>query len=87
MTRARLQQHLLDIWQATHATMVIVTHDIDEAIALAHRVIVMKPRPGRISEEISIDLPIPRERGTNALIPYQQRLNSALSDSMALTEA
>lgn len=85
MTRARLQQHLLDIWKATHATMVIVTHDIDEAIALAHRVIVMKPRPGRISEEIPIDLPMPRQRGTNALIPYQQRLNGALSDSMVLT--
>lgn len=87
MTRARLQQHLIDIWQATHATMVIVTHDIDEAIALAHRVIVMKPRPGRIAQEIPIDLPMPRKRGTSSLIPYQQRLNSALSDSMALRQA
>lgn len=87
MTRARLQQHLIDIWQATHATMVIVTHDIDEAIALAHRVIVMKPRPGRIAQEIAIDLPMPRMRGANSLIPYQQRLNSALSDSMAVLQA
>ncbi|BCH67595.1 nitrate/sulfonate/bicarbonate ABC transporter ATP-binding protein (plasmid) [Agrobacterium vitis] len=83
MTRGRLQQHLLDIWQATQATMVIVTHDIDEAIALAHRVIVMKPRPGRISEEIHIDLPMRREHGMDYLVPYQQRLKSALNHSMA----
>lgn len=87
MTRARLQQHMLDIWQATRATMVIVTHDIDEAIALAHRVIVMKPRPGRISEDIPIDLPMPRQRGADSVVPYQKRLNTALSDSMVLTDA
>src|ERR1700754_4040225 len=61
-TRADLQDHLLDLWADTRPTLVLVTHDVDEAIALADRVMIMRPRPGRIFEEIAAGLPRPRDR-------------------------
>ncbi|HVW65458.1 MAG TPA: ABC transporter ATP-binding protein [Nitrosospira sp.] len=60
-TRMMMQQLLLDIWERIKTTIVFVTHDIDEALFLADRILVMSPRPGRIIEEISLDFPRPRE--------------------------
>ena len=45
-----LQDHLLDLWADTRPTLVLVTHDVDEAVVLADRVLVMRPRPGRLFE-------------------------------------
>ena len=59
-TRALMQELLLDIWERDRKTVLFVTHDIDEAIFLATRVVVMSARPGRIKAEIVIDLPHPR---------------------------
>src|SRR5262249_22978380 len=50
-TRADLQDHLLDLWADFKPTLVMVTHDVDEAIVLADRIMVMRPRPGRVYEE------------------------------------
>ncbi|MGI9129412.1 MAG: ABC transporter ATP-binding protein [Roseomonas sp.] len=61
MTRERLQDELLDIWQRTNLTVLFVTHSIEEAIFLADRVVVMEPGPGRIASEHRIDLPRPRD--------------------------
>jgi NitT/TauT family transport system ATP-binding protein len=61
MTRERLQDELLDIWQRTKLTVLFVTHSIEEAIFLADRVVVMEPGPGRIASEHMIDLPRPRD--------------------------
>ena len=61
MTRKRLQDELLDIWQRTKLTVLFVTHSIEEAIFLADRVVVMEPGPGRIASEHRIELPRPRD--------------------------
>lgn len=59
-TRLQMQQLLLDVWQSRRTSVLFVTHDIDEAILLADRVLVMSARPGRIAQTIPIALPRPR---------------------------
>ena len=61
MTRERLQDELLEIWQRTGLTVVFVTHSIEEAIFLANRVVVMTPGPGRIESDNHLDLVRPRD--------------------------
>lgn len=59
-TRARMQELLLEIWTRIRTTVVFVTHDIDEALFLADRVLVMSPRPGRFIEDLRLEFPRPR---------------------------
>ena len=59
-TRSRMQELLLDIWSRKRNTVIFVTHDIEEAVYLADRVLVMSARPGRIIEDLRIELPRPR---------------------------
>ncbi|MCB4769691.1 ABC transporter ATP-binding protein [Ancylobacter sp. Lp-2] len=65
-TRADLQEHLLALWADTRPTLLLVTHDIEEALVLADRVVVMQPHPGRIATVRAVDLPRPRAPGTPA---------------------
>jgi ABC-type nitrate/sulfonate/bicarbonate transport system ATPase subunit len=60
LTRAALQEWLLGVWGAEGQTVLFITHDVDEAVFLADRVVVMTPRPGRIRAEIAVPLPRPR---------------------------
>lgn len=62
LTRANLQQELQRIWQTEKITMIIVTHDVEEAVFLGDRVVVMQPNPGRIKRIVPVTLPHPRHR-------------------------
>ena len=70
MTRELMQQEVLRIWGETETTVVFVTHSIPEAVFLSTRVVVMSPRPGRISDVIEIDLPHPRNVDTRESADY-----------------
>jgi len=65
-TRAHMQSVLLDIWRTNRTTMIFVTHDIDEAVFLGNRVVILEPRPGKIRKIVPIDLPYPRKKTTTS---------------------
>jgi sulfonate transport system ATP-binding protein len=81
-TRTDLQDHLLDLWSDLRPTLVLVTHDVEEAIVLADRILVMKPRPGMIFDEIIDDLPRPRDRQSAAFDHIKRRVLAALDRSL-----
>jgi sulfonate transport system ATP-binding protein len=82
-TRASLHDHLLALWEEFRPTIVIVTHDVEEAIALGDRVITMSPRPGRVYEEIDIALGRPRDRLSDAFETAKRRVFKSLNESLA----
>jgi sulfonate transport system ATP-binding protein len=63
-TRMRMQDEVLRLWQARNTTVLLVTHDIDEAIYMSDRIVILTQRPGRIERNIAITLPRPRERNS-----------------------
>lgn len=63
LTRIAMQSELVNLWQRAGFSALLVTHDVEEALFLAHRVIVLSDRPARIAAEIVVDLPYPRHRG------------------------
>ncbi len=82
-TRALMQELLLGIWEGDRTTVLFVTHDIDEAIFLANRVVVMSARPGRIKCELPIDLPYPRRytiKTTPEFAAYKARLTEEIRE-------
>jgi sulfonate transport system ATP-binding protein len=81
-TRADLQVHLLDLWADLRPTLVMVTHDVDEAVVVADRIMVMRAHPGRIFEDIVCDLPRPRDRQSAAFDFVKRRVLAALDRSL-----
>jgi len=81
-TRADLQDHLLDLWADFKPTLVMVTHDVEEAVVLADRIMVMRAHPGRLFEEILSDLPRPRDRQSAAFDFVKRRVLAALDRSL-----
>ena len=73
-TRADLQDKLLELWKENGITMILVTHDIDEAIYLSDRIVIMTPRPGKISRVIDVDLPRPRHRGGGEFLAMRRSI-------------
>jgi len=61
LTRVKLQNQLLETWSKDKRTVMFITHDVDEAVYIAHRVIVLAANPGRLQEIINVDLPFPRD--------------------------
>lgn len=74
MTRELMQQEVLRIWEETGTTVVFVTHSIPEAVFLSTRVVVMSPRPGRISDVIETDLAHPRDEDTRESQEYYDKI-------------
>ena len=78
-TRAKMQDFLLDVWRESGASVLFVTHHIDEAVALADRVAVFTSRPGRIKEVVPIDMPRPRDPFSPEGHALRQHLTDILS--------
>lgn len=72
--RAELQEHFLQLWETDRLSTLLVTHDVEEAIVLADRVLLMQPNPGRIIEEVRLDLPLEQRREAPGFEAIKQRL-------------
>lgn len=73
-TRINMQNEILRIWEHEKKTMLLVTHDIDEAIFLSDRILVMSPRPGKIKEIISVRLGRPRDRSNEDFMRIRKKI-------------
>ncbi|GHT01283.1 ABC transporter ATP-binding protein [Synergistales bacterium] len=76
--RQKLQEELESLWLKEQITVIMVTHDVDEAVYLSDRVIVLSSKQGRILDDVFIDLPRPRDREAEAYEKHKTRLNSLL---------
>jgi NitT/TauT family transport system ATP-binding protein len=86
ITRFKLNDELLDLWQRQRFTVVFVTHSVFESVYLSNRLAVMRPRPGRVVEEVVIDAPYPRTpdfRTSPLYNDYCRRVSDALASAMA----
>ena len=81
-TREELQDHLLDLWADHRPTMVLVTHDIEEALVLASRIVIMRPNPGRVAQIFDIGLPRPRDRLSADFESEKRRVLHALNGTL-----
>ncbi len=81
-TRAKMQGFLLDVWRTSGASVLFVTHHIDEAVALADCVAVFTARPGRIKAVIPVDLPRPRDQDSPGAIALRRQLTGLLQDEV-----
>jgi NitT/TauT family transport system ATP-binding protein len=83
-TRQKMQKHLLDLWQNIDITIIFVTHDMEEAILLADRIVVLKANPGEIKHILEVPLPRPRQAEMR-LLPEFQRLKQHI-DALVYSE-
>lgn len=80
LTRSRMQAELLRIWQHEQVTMVMVTHDVPEAVFLSDRIVVMDKRPGRVREIVDVALPKPRNRHDPAFAELSESIVTLLEE-------
>jgi NitT/TauT family transport system ATP-binding protein len=86
ITRFKLNNDLLELWQALRTTIVFVTHSVFESVYLSSRIVVMAARPGRVSGELAIDAPYPRDQNFRTSAEYAafcRRASQALAQAMA----
>ena len=86
MTRERLNLELLNIWRKTETTVLFVTHSITEAVFLSTRVMVMSARPGRLTADIAIDLPQPRNTETRSSVRFFE-LETTVRKALRISES
>ena len=77
-TRMKMQDEVLRLWKARGTTMLLVTHDIDEAIYMSDRIVLMTPRPGRIDRVLEIDLERPRQRNNPEFLRFRGEILETL---------
>jgi NitT/TauT family transport system ATP-binding protein len=80
-TRERLRRQTVEIWRSTGKTIIFVTHDVDESVQLADRILVFTARPGRIREIVPVGLPHPRDLGS----PEYGRIKNRLYELLGVT--
>ncbi|WP_294685948.1 ABC transporter ATP-binding protein [uncultured Finegoldia sp.] len=78
-TRMNMQDELIKLWQENKHIMIMVTHDVDEAIYLSNKVVIMEPRPGRIKKILDIDLDYPRNRTSKEFTDYRNEILETLN--------
>lgn len=78
LTRLKMRNDLIRIWQAEHKTIIFVTHDIEEAVQLADRVLVMSRRPATVQAEVTVDLPRPRDLDTSEYLATRDQIFSIM---------
>jgi NitT/TauT family transport system ATP-binding protein len=81
-TRVKMQGFLLDVWDASKASVLFVTHHMDEAIALADRIVVFTARPGRVKAIVPVEAPRPRDLTSPASLALRVRLTALLQDEV-----
>jgi NitT/TauT family transport system ATP-binding protein len=81
ITRFKMRADLVRIWEAERKTILFVTHDIDEAVQLAGRVLVMSRRPSTVQEDVEVDLPRPRDLNSPAYLERRERIFNAMGVS------
>lgn len=73
-TRMNMQDEILRLWRRDEQIVIMVTHDIDEAIYMGTRIVVMEPRPGRVRADIRNEMPYPRNRASDEFLGYRKRI-------------
>jgi NitT/TauT family transport system ATP-binding protein len=86
LTRLKMRADLVRIWQSEKKTILFVTHDIEEAVQLADRVLVMSPRPGTVKEVVDIDLPRPRHLDSSGYLEKRDRIFRVMGMSLRVGE-
>jgi sulfonate transport system ATP-binding protein len=84
ITRMRLQEELLRIWRHEGVSMILVTHDVEEAVFLSQDIVVMDTHPGRVTANIAVDLPLPRDRASAEFGAIKREVFAALHDNAAV---
>ncbi len=79
LTRHSLQDQLTDIWKKSNSTILFVTHDIDEAIYLADKIVIMDKNPGRIQDIVEVPFERPRQRESEEILKFQDKIESMLA--------
>ena len=86
-TRMNMQDELLGMWGESRHMMLMVTHDVDEALYMGTRVVIMAPRPGRVREDLKIELEYPRNRTSSKFMEYRKHVLEMLDFGRAEDEA